>query len=371
MSWRSRPGSSDVGADDPAPARPAVFEPELEDPLVGGAEVRAPAREVDERRGQQRPAGAQRPQGGSRRAVAAAKGPVLLADKEPRAGARRRRGGRAARGLAPEDPAARQLDRGDAAAGHEGAVLVDHRRQRPRHPGLHLPAHVSGARLQAGERAVLGTQEQRALGRAQPAREAFGLPRDLAGRGVEGAHGAVARDGVQAAAVARERRDHEVAQQGLPRRGERQQRRARRHPRAAGRGEQGRQEQQGGERARSRQDSRTIHDDAGGTSRPRGGNGPGAIIAASRGGHGERDDPHPRLRLAVHAADRAPPARARPSTRRSCRPARAPSRSRRGTRRASCSRAVPTACTSAAPRAATRSCSRSASRSSASATACS
>ena len=138
------------------------------------------------------------------------------------------------------------------------------RRRRPgRRPGPRpgrprCPCRTSSAPPRCGaagsDRPVLRADEDEAVGRAQPAGEALGLPRDGAGRAIEGANDPVARGDVDPPAVHRERRHDELAQERLPRRrhGEEGRPGRRATTRAAGQDQCG---EEGGERVAGRRDT--------------------------------------------------------------------------------------------------------------------
>ena len=253
---------------------------------------------------------------GTRRAVAAAQGAVLLGGEDPCSGEHGRGRDLGARAVRPEDSAGGELEAREPRPGDERTVAVDQRGQGAGHARLRAPANGAGPRLQAAHGAVLGAHEDDPVGRGEDARDARGLPGDLARRRVERAHGAVARGHVEPLAVGGERRLHELADERLPGRREGEDGRApgRSRPRAGG-----------GEQQKARDGEVSAHvvalytTDRGppvwscglrGARRRPVARGAGSYNPGLQGGHGPREHSHPRLRLAVHAADRAAAARA-------------------------------------------------------------
>ena len=230
----------------------------------------------------------------------------------PRAVAPRRRAVRRARSRrGPGRRRARGRRRETAAAGRATPVST-------------RPAHGARARVQARDDAVsrsrtAARRRRRSAGpgRTRPAT----APRRS---GVERPHRAVAGRHEDVAAVRGERRRHAARRRASsrPRRAGRSAGAARDGSRAAGEGRR----RARSSRAEARDKTAAIYNDAhGGPGRARAR--AGGIIAAPARFHAERHHPDSRFRLAVHPADRAPPARAVRSTPRSCRRRRAPRRS--------------------------------------------
>ena len=269
--------------------------------------------------------------------------------------------------VGPQDPAGGQLEAREPRPGDERAVAVDQRGQRA---GQARSAPSSERRPSAGAgcarcrprrgRGRLRRPRRGRPGRPRPSRRSRPWPgRERAPRRRAWPRRAVCRRRRAAAARTRRRASSRPARGGR-RAGER----AGASPRRRRRGAEGSGRRGVGARRR------TIHDRPRAYRCRRAGGAPHGDAAVARGagsynrglqgGHGPREHSHPRLRLAVHAADRAAAARAvgvlgDPPAADERRVAR-----RRAGRRASCSPAAPTASTSAAPPAATRRSSRSA-----------
>ena len=234
----------------------------------------------------------------------------------------------------------------------------------PRDAGLGLPADGAGSGLEAPQRAVVAPHEQDPVGGAQAAGEALGLPRHRPGRRVERAHGPVAGRHVDAAAVAARgavtKSPSSVFQAAV--RGRSGGFGAARFPAQPARRRVARRG------ARLRDTTAALY--TGGAAVP-GRPGGGGYNPAFQGAHGERDHPHPRLRLAVHPAHRPPAARAAGLLRDPAAGNAGRLPAPRAARGASSSPAARTASTSAAPPVRPARSSSSACRCWASATACS
>src|SRR6266704_5797710 len=108
------------------------------------------------------------------------------------------------------------VEGGHAFAGDQDAVAVQDGRQVADDPGGGLPPDRAPGRGQALDRAVHQAKDEPGLARGERPGALLGLPEDLAGGRLEGAHDPVPGDREQAAAVGGQRPFHEVAERGGP-----------------------------------------------------------------------------------------------------------------------------------------------------------